>query len=80
MRAKLDIVQNLLSSPAHSLRLAYFTLAVDKAEAEQEIDVTFHENSVISSMNIDYGEFSIAQKLIALEPVETSCGIGQSAK
>jgi hypothetical protein len=33
-----------------------------------------HENGVISDMLIEYDDFSVTQKLIALEPVKSTCG------
>ncbi len=69
-----NINQKLLGSPAHQLRLAYFVLSENEENAEHEMDVIFHENGIISSMVIDYEDFSISQKLVALEAVAPSCG------
>ena len=33
----------------------------------------FHENGVISDMYVDYGNFSVTQKLTAIEPLGDAC-------
>lgn len=61
----------LLASPAHEVQMAFFPLTqVDSPAADYEMKAVLHENSVISDMVIDYHEFSVRQKLVALEPVE----------
>ncbi|MCB1562237.1 MAG: DUF1849 family protein [Alphaproteobacteria bacterium] len=63
----------LLSSPAHEVRLAFFPLEKDTAAADYEMNLVFHDNGVISDMEIEYDDFTITQKLIAIEPLEDSC-------
>ncbi len=63
--------QNLLKSPAYNLQLAFFPLNKNEQQADYEMDLTLHHNSVISDMLIHYGDFSVHQKLIAIEPIDT---------
>lgn len=65
--------QKLLSSKAHSVRLAFFPLKAHEAQSDYEMDLAFHKNSLISDMIIEYDDFSVSQKLVALEPVEHGC-------
>ena len=68
-----DINEDLMKSPAHKVRLAFFPLN-DPAEAsDYEMNIVLHENGVISDMFIEYDDFSITQRLIALEPLKNSC-------
>ena len=69
-----DIDQKLLESPAHNIRLAFFPLKDTSSLSDYEMDVVFHDNSVISDMLIEYDDFTVRQKLIALEKLEDSCG------
>lgn len=64
--------KNLLGGAAHNIQLAFFPLNNSEQEADYEIDLTLHHNSVISDMLIDYGDFSVSQKLIAIEPIDTT--------
>ncbi|MFN3699988.1 MAG: EipB family protein [Alphaproteobacteria bacterium] len=63
----------LLSSPAQSGRLAFFPLKTQESAADYEMAAIFHENGVISNIVIDYPDFSISQKLVALERVDSVC-------
>lgn len=65
------IDSTLVSSPAHKVRMAFFPINDDNPAADYEMDVVLHDNGVISDMNVDYGEFSVSQKLVALEKVNT---------
>jgi hypothetical protein len=63
----------LLKSPAHRVRLAYFPAEDEKgnsfgAEPDYEMTMILHENGVVSSMQIDYEQFSLKGNLSALEP------------
>jgi hypothetical protein len=60
----------LLKSPAHNVRMAFFPLNKPEPEADYEMNVLLHDNGVISDMLIDYGDFSVTQKLMALEKLE----------
>lgn len=68
-----NIDPGLLRAPAHKIRLAFFPLADETESSDYEMSVVFHENGVISDMTIDYDDFSVTQKLIALEPLKDGC-------
>ncbi len=66
---KIDL--GLLNGKARDVQMAFFPLLDNEVFAsDYEMNALFHENSVISDMVIDYNEFSISQKLTALERVE----------
>lgn len=65
--------QDLLKSPAKSLRLAFFPVYNEEETADYEMTLVFHENSLISDMLIEYDDFSVSQTLVAAEPVENGC-------
>jgi len=50
--------------------MAFFPLAMDSADSEYEMDIIFHENGIISNMLVEYKDFSVSQKLIALEKIK----------
>lgn len=64
-----SIDTTLVNSPARKVRMAFFPVDNDNEAADYEMDVTLHDNGVISSMDVDYGEFSVSQKLVALEKI-----------
>ncbi len=67
--------KGLLRSKAWNIRLAFFPLNKPDSDADYEMSIVFHENGVISSLLIEYRDFSVKQELIALEPLEVkSCG------
>ena len=68
-----DIDKSLLDAPAHKLRLAFFPLKSEQAEADYEMDMVFHENGVISDMHVYYDDFAVSQSLVALQVSEDSC-------
>ena len=72
--------KKLLDSPARDVRLAFFPLKDPSATSDYEMTMTLHENSVISDMRIEYDDFTVRQKLIALEPTENACGKTQKAQ
>lgn len=63
----------LLKSPAHAVRLAFFPVQDASPTSDYEMDIDLHENGVVSDMSIQYDDFSISQKLLALEPVKSAC-------
>ena len=71
-----NIDQDLIKSKGWNVRLAFFPLNTSDAASDYEMSVVFHENGVISHMNIDYGDFSVTQELRALEPLEGTCSPG----
>ena len=61
----------LLKKPPYQLQAAFFAESSDSATPEYEMTMHLHENGIITDMFIAYTDFSIIQKLIALEAVET---------
>lgn len=72
--ANLDPSRNLdpalVNTQAWKIHMAFFQLNSSESSADYEIDAIIHDNGIISDMIIDYYEFAIAQKLIAIEPIE----------
>ncbi|MGQ0526557.1 MAG: EipB family protein [Alphaproteobacteria bacterium] len=64
---------NLLKPDAHKIRLAFFPLGNESESSDYEMSLLFHDNGVISDMAIDYDDFSVSQKLVALEPLKSQC-------
>lgn len=64
------IDKSLLAPPAWKVRMAFFPLLEPTSDAEYEMDVVFHQNGVISDMLVEYRDFSVTQKLAALEKLE----------
>lgn len=66
---------SLLNTPAWNVRMAVFPLMKDEESSDYEMSMVFHENGIISDMLIDYDDFSVTQKLVALEKLEyEGCG------
>lgn len=65
----------MLKGRAWNVRMAVFPLKDKEEESDYEMSMNFHENGIISDMLIEYDDFSVKQKLVALEklPAE-SCG------
>jgi hypothetical protein len=61
------IDKSLLDTKAHDVRLAFFPLSKQEAGADYEMSLIFHDNGIISDMSVDYQDFSVTQKLTALE-------------
>lgn len=57
----------LINTPARQVRMAFFPLLEPNADAEYEMDVVFHDNGIISDMFVEYRDFSVTQKLTAIE-------------
>lgn len=68
-----NINADLVKPSAHTIRLAFFPLSQNAPSPDYEMNIDLHDNGVISSMFIDYGNFSITQKLRALEPLKSAC-------
>ncbi|PZO86827.1 MAG: DUF1849 domain-containing protein [Micavibrio aeruginosavorus] len=65
----------LTDNKAWNVRMAVFPSADKSEESDYEMSMVFHENGVISDMVIDYDDFTVRQKLIALEKLPAaSCG------
>ncbi len=65
-----EIDTTLINTPAWKVRMAFFPLIEAAADAEYEMDAVFHDNGVISDMLVEYRDFSVTQKLTALEKLE----------
>ena len=68
--------EKLLQSPAHKVRMAFFPADTGKKEDGQdqpdyEMTMILHENGVVSSLQIDYDQFSLKGELQAIEAVKT---------
>ncbi|HPD82885.1 MAG: cell envelope integrity EipB family protein [Alphaproteobacteria bacterium] len=61
---------SLLNTKAWKVRMAVFPTIHAEEASDYEMDMIFHENGVISDMKIDYDDFSVTQKLVALERVQ----------
>lgn len=69
-----DLDMALLNTPAWKVRMAVFPTLKDEESSDYEMSMIFHENGVISDMLVEYDDFSVAQKLVALEKLEVdSC-------
>ena len=58
---------DLLKSPVWSASLAVFSLGSSDPVADYELNMTLLENGIVREMNVDYHDFSIEQKLVALQ-------------
>ncbi|MCD8570966.1 MAG: cell envelope integrity EipB family protein [Alphaproteobacteria bacterium] len=74
-----DLDISLLQGNANKVRLAFFPLSNPESTADYEMDVVFHENGIISHMEIHYEDFSLSQQLIALEKQENNCKTDEKA-
>ncbi|MCB1651305.1 MAG: cell envelope integrity EipB family protein [Alphaproteobacteria bacterium] len=63
----------LLKSQARKVRLAFFPENSEEDTADYEMDLVFHENGIISDMTVEYDDFTISQKLVALEELPDEC-------
>ena len=60
----------LLNTKAWNVRMAVFPVLNEEEEPDYEMSMIFHDNGIISDMVIDYDDFSVSQKLVALEKIE----------
>ncbi len=70
------IDDKLLHSPARKVRMAFFPIKADDDDdstSDYEMTMNLHDNGVISDMTIEYDDFTVSQKLIALEPMPDTC-------
>jgi hypothetical protein len=67
--------QSLLKVPSWDIRMAVFPLEGTEDGSEQladyELNMKLHQNGIISDMRIEYPDFSVHQKLVALEKLKT---------
>ncbi|MCB9989774.1 MAG: cell envelope integrity EipB family protein [Rhodospirillales bacterium] len=70
-----EVNAELVASPAWKVRMAFFPTQDPNANSDYEMDVVFHENGVISDMLVEYHDFSVTQRLVALEKLQAEdCG------
>lgn len=70
-----NLDMTLLNTPAWKVRMAVFPTEKPEEHADYEMTMILHENGIISDMLIEYDDFSVTQKLIALEKLEgEKCG------
>ncbi len=72
---KKHIDTTLVENEAWKLRLAFFPLSSFEETSDYEMSVIFHENGVISDMEIEYDDFSVVQKLVAIEKLGSNCEV-----
>lgn len=70
------IDKKLMSKNGWSMRLAVFPSQGDEQEiSDYEMTMELLDNGVVRSMTVDYHDFSVSQKLVAIEPLaEEKCG------
>lgn len=67
--------RDMLAGKAWSVRMAVFPVKDEEEESDYEMTMNFHDNGVISDMLIEYDDFSVKQRLVALEKIPAeSCG------
>lgn len=66
-----EIDAALLKTKSWTIRMAFFPLSQPDAGADYEMTARFHENGIITDMDVEYHDFSVTQKLVALESVKT---------
>lgn len=69
----------LLAAPAWNVRMAVFPLEKPEEHADYEMSMVFHDNGIISDMLIEYDDFSVTQKLVALERLEGDACDGRAS-
>lgn len=57
----------IINQVAWPIRMAFFSLKNREETAEYEMDIMLHDNGIISNMVIEYEDFAVRQKLVALE-------------
>lgn len=68
----------LLDVPAWKIRMAFFPLLQPETGPEYEMDAVLRQNGVISTMRVEYKDFTVTQTLAALDPLDPAvCGAEQ---
>ena len=75
-----DLDAALLNTPAWRIRLAFFPLNKPSETSDYEMALTFHENGVIRDMIVEYDDFTLSQKLVALERLDVGCNEEESIR
>jgi hypothetical protein len=68
--AAAGVIDKTLLGPGWNVRMAFFPTADTGSQSDYELTMAFHDNGVISDMIIEYGDFTVSQKLVALEKVK----------
>ncbi len=66
---KIDM--SLINTPAWNIRMAVFPKHDTGAESDYEMSMVFHENGIISDMLVEYDDFTVEQRLVALEKLDS---------
>jgi len=75
-----NVDQGLLASPAHRMHIAFFPTDDDSGDAaDYEMDMIAHNNGVVSDIDIVYDNFSVKQRLVALEKLERPASCSKKA-
>jgi hypothetical protein len=71
-----DIDKALMDHPGWTMRLAVFPHQdEEQSVSDYEMTMELLDNGIVRNMVVDYHDFSVAQKLIALEPIQAEeCG------
>lgn len=72
--------KNLVNTKAWNVRLAFFPTNKSESTSDYEMSLVLHENGVVSDILIEYQDFSVRQKLVAIEPLSDSCGENKNNK
>lgn len=81
VKASPQLDMGLINTPAWNIRMAVFPLSNPSENSDYEMSMVFHDNGVVSDMLIEYGDFSVRQKLVAIEKLEGEpCGAKKSVK
>jgi hypothetical protein len=67
-----QVDRELILGSGWKVRMAFFPVIESESDAQHEMDVIFHENGIISDMLVEYRDFSVTQKLVALERIAGS--------
>ncbi len=73
LKHRAAINPELVSDDIHEVQLAFFPSSSEETTADYEMSLAFFPNSVVGDTTIEYKDFTLTQKLIALEPTENIC-------
>lgn len=73
-----NLDMSLVNTPAWKVRMAVFPQSDPAASSDYEMSMVFHDNGVISDMLIEYDNFSVTQKLVAIEKLEAEACNGNA--
>ena len=61
---------SLLKNKKNSMRLAFFDAHEKTEDPAYEMSIDMHEDGIVSYMKVEYPDFTVEQKLKALEPID----------